>query len=83
MRSYGWPDMQKTTFDEANARLTEQLCGRVIQYVYREGLDLVFVTMCGHEVRIAATVDHHIVHKRTDVKVMLQGVSMLAEAGKF
>lgn len=72
-----------TTFDEANARLTNELTGRTIDHVIRNGLDLEIVCTDGHVVVIAATVDHHIVHKRTDVRVMLHGVSVFGEAGKF
>lgn len=71
------------TFEEANAKITNELVGRTIEYVYRDGLDLVIRTTCSHEVRLAATVDHHIVHKKTDVRIMLTGVDMFPEVGKF
>ncbi len=68
-------------FDEANAVLTEQLTGRTIDYVVRNGKVLELYTTDGHVVKLQADVDYDIHHNGTDVKVMLEGVSMFGIAG--
>ena len=71
------------TFDEANARITEELTGRTIDHVIRNGLELELVCVDGHVVVIQATIEGHIVHKKTDVRVTLQGVDMFPLAGRL
>jgi len=71
------------TFDESNAKITTELTGRTIDHVVRNGLELEIHCTCGHVVVLAATVDHHIVHKRTDVSVIVPGVSMMAAANSI
>jgi len=57
--------------DEADGRLTNQLCGRTIDYIYRQGKELIIQTTDGHSVVIQADVDGDIQHKRTDVAVLI------------
>lgn len=71
------------TFDESNARITEALTGRTISHIVRNGLDIELYCDGGHVVVLASDVNHNICYKRTDVRIMLEGVSMLSQAGKF
>jgi formamidopyrimidine-DNA glycosylase len=69
-------------FDEANARLTNELCGRTIDHIYRQGKELLIQTTCGHSVVIQSDINGDIQHKRTDTKVVIPGVSVLGIANK-
>jgi len=69
-------------FDEANARLTQQLCGRTIEYIFRKGKEIVIQTTDGHSVVIQADINGDIQHKRTDVGVVIPGVSVFGQANK-
>jgi formamidopyrimidine-DNA glycosylase len=71
------------TFDESNSKITEQLCGRTIDRVERQGKDLVFVTTCGHEIRLASDVNHDIHYKGTSVKIILNATPMQNIQGMF
>lgn len=71
------------TFDEANARITEQLVGRTVDHVLRKGLEIEIVCTDGHVVVLAATKDYHIVHKRTDVRIVLPSVPVFSDVGLF
>jgi uncharacterized protein YPO0396 len=77
------PDIKTVTLDEAFARITNELSGRTFEACWYDGLDLVIRTECGHEVHLAATTEHVIMHKKTDVCLTLDGVSMFCEAGKL
>ena len=61
-------------FDESNGRLTTELCGRTVEYVTRQGLELTLHMTGGHEVVLAADVDFNIQHKKTDVKIQIIGM---------
>ena len=69
-------------FDESLAKITNELTGRTVEYVYYDKLDLVIRTICGHEIRLAATTTYMIAHKRTDVRIALPGVDMFSKAGR-
>lgn len=69
--------------DISDSRITDQLCGRTIEHVVRNGKVLEFYTTDGHVVKLQADVDYDIHHRGTDVKIMLDGVNMLPVAGKF
>lgn len=72
-----------TTFNESNAAITEHLTGRIIEHVIRKGKELHFVCSDSHVIVLQADVNGDIHYKKTDVSIMLPGVSMLAEAGRF
>jgi len=59
------------TFDESNAHITEQLCGRTIDQVVRVGKVLEFRTSCGHVVKLQACKDFNIHFVGTDVRIIL------------
>lgn len=59
------------TFDESNAHITEQLCGRTIEHVVRVGKVLEFHTTCGHVVKLQACENHDIHFVGTDVRIIL------------
>ena len=63
------------TYDESNARLTEALTGRTIEYLYREGKMLHIVTTDGHDIALQSDVNHDIHFKSMGVKIYVNGVS--------
>ena len=69
--------------DESNGRLTQELVGRTIDHVVRKGLQLELVTECGHRVVIQADTNYNIHHIKTDVAVVVPGVTMKSIAGDF
>lgn len=71
------------TFDESNAHITESLCGRTIEYVYRDGKVLVLRTTCGHEVQLQSDLNHDIHFKGCAVKIQLKPLILGAELGNF
>lgn len=68
--------------NEANARITEQLTGRTIDHVIRNGKDIELVCMDGHVVVLAVDTQGNIQHKKTDVRIVLPGVTMNGVAGR-
>jgi len=70
-------------FDEANARLTNELTGRTIEYIFRQGKELLIQTTDGHTVVLQVDVDGNIQHKRTDATVVIPGVRLFAKEGRF
>ena len=64
------------TFDEADGRITNALCGRTVEYVVRNGLDLELVCADGHTVVLASDLGHNVHLKRTDVSIALPGVTL-------
>lgn len=71
------------TYDESNARLTDELTGRTIDHLIRKGLEIHIVCTDGHTVVIQADDNGEIHYKRTDVSIMLPGVSMFSEVGNI
>jgi hypothetical protein len=71
------------TFDESNSQITDSLCGRTIERVERHGKELVFVTTCGHEVKLQSDTNHDIHFKGCGVKIMLDSIPMGAIQGQF
>jgi len=69
------------TFDESNAAITEQLTGRTIEHVVRNGPVLEFVCSDGHVVKLQADVKGNIHYRGTDVRIMLPEVSAMSVAG--
>ena len=69
------------TFDESNARITELFTGRTIERVERHGKELVFVTTCGHEIKLQSDVNHDIHFKGCAVKIILDPVGIFAQQG--
>lgn len=69
------------TYDESNAAITEQLCGRTIESVVRNGLILEFRTVCGHVVKLQADVNGDIHFRGTDVSIMLPDVTSMGISG--
>lgn len=76
--------MESITFEDADSQITDQMSGLVIDYVVRKGLELEFHFRNSKQVVVLqATEQYHIAHKRTDVRVALNGVSIGAEIGQF
>ena len=71
------------TFNEANAKLTNELTGRTIDHVIRNGKEIEMVCNDGHVVVIQADIHGDIHHKQTNVKVILPTLSLFGKAGKF
>ena len=69
------------SFDEANAAITEQLTGRTIEHVVRNGLVLEFHTTCGHVGKLHADVEFNIRHRGTDGKIILPDVAAVGVLG--
>ena len=62
-------------FDEANARITELMCGRVVCDVYRNGLELVFALKNGHHITIETNDRYDICFKKLKVDFILNSVT--------
>ena len=71
------------TFDESNAKITEQLAGKTIEYVVRNGKMLEFYTTDGHVVRLQADVKGDIHYRNTGVRIMLPPISADGTAGRL
>jgi len=71
------------TFDESNARITQELTGREFDHFYRKGKEFHIVCTDGHSVVLQADVNGEIHYLRTDVTIMLTGVEFMADAGKI
>ena len=71
------------TFDESNARLTQELAGRRIDYLVRKGKELHIICTDGHTVVIQADIHGDIQYKQTDVSVVMPSFKMLADKGNF
>ena len=71
------------TFDESQGFITNELHGKIVDYVYYDGLDLVIVTECGHEIHLASTVDHVITFKKTSVKIQLPRIQISSNVGQL
>lgn len=69
------------TFDESNAYLTNELCGRTIARVERQGKDLVLVCTCGHEIVIRSDINHDIHYVKTNVKIAIPGIDLTGLTG--
>jgi hypothetical protein len=69
--------------DESNAILTQQLAGRRIDYLFRKNKELHIVCTDGHTVVLQTDINGEIQFKKTDVKILMPGVSMFGDAGKF
>ncbi len=62
-------------FDESNAAITQNLCGRTIEYVVRDGKVLEFHTACGAVVRLQACTKGDIHFVGADVRIVLPEIS--------
>ena len=62
-------------FNEANARVTELMCGRVVDSIYRDGHELIIALQNGHHVVLEANSDHDICFKKLKVNLILNSVS--------
>ena len=71
------------TFDESNAQLTEHLTGRTIEYVARQGKELLIKTTSGHTIVLQTDINGDIMFKRMDCSVVIPGVSLNPNVGKF
>jgi len=69
--------------DVTDSKITDQLSGRTIDHVIRNGKQLEFVTTDGHVVVLQSDINYNIQHFKTDVRIVLPGVSMFGEAGKL
>lgn len=69
-----------TTFNESNARLTDQLAGRTIDHLVRNGKEIEIICTDGHTVVIQADVNGDIHYKRTDVRIVLPSLSAVGQA---
>lgn len=58
-------------FNEANAKITELMCSRVIDSVYRSGHELIFALQNGHNVVLEANEDYDICFKNLKVCLVL------------
>jgi len=70
-------------FDDSHSIITDQLSGRVIEYVTRNGKVLELHTTCGHIIKLQADTDYDIHYRGTDVSVTLTGANLISTAGKF
>ena len=71
------------TFDESNAKMTEELCGRTVDWVVREGKEIVIYTTCGHQITLQADVNGDIRYKSTAVHIVLDPANFGATQGQF
>ena len=71
------------TFDESNARLTDCLTGRTIDYVTRKGLELSLHTTDGHEIVLQTADSGDICFKQMNASVILPRVSMVGVGAKL
>ena len=71
------------TYDEAQAFLTNELCGRTIAHVERVDKEIVLVTTCGHAIVLKSDLNHDIHYVRTDVRISLTGSPIFGRAGKL
>lgn len=71
------------TFDESNAKITEHLTGKTIDYVVRNGKVLELYTTCGHCVMLQADTKHDIHFKGQSANIILSPLSIGSTQGKF
>lgn len=69
------------TFNEANARLTELLCGRTVDCVMRKGKELIIVLTNGCQITMQADVNGDIHYKGHETKIYLSGIDMGSDQG--
>ena len=71
------------TYDESNARITELMCGRMVESVYRKGKDLIVTFTDGMEVTLASDVNHDIQYKNHETRVYIKGVGLGSQLGNL
>jgi hypothetical protein len=69
------------TFDESNARITNELTGRTIDHVVRNGKALELHTACGHCVKLQSDVNHDIHFAGTSVHIKLDPMELFGAGG--
>lgn len=68
------------TFDESFAHITNELCGRTIDHVVRNGKVLELYTTCGHIVKLQADDQYDIHYAGTGVNIQLDGIGIFGKA---
>lgn len=71
------------TYDESEGKLTTELTGRTIEYIERDGKEIVICTTCGHRITLQADVNGDIRYKSTGVSIALKGVGFESVQGGF
>jgi hypothetical protein len=69
------------TYDESDAMITQELCGRTIDHVERVGKQIDIVTTCGHVITLQSDVYDEIQYVKTGVRVTLPGISVMPDLG--
>lgn len=71
------------SYDDREGYITNDLAGRVLSHVEREGKQLTFVTNCGKRVQLIADANGDIQYNGTAVKIQLTGASGQGVQGIF
>lgn len=69
------------TFDESHAKITEELTGRSVDHVVRNGKVLELHTQCGHVIKLQADDKHDIHYAGTAVSIVLDPLAIGCEQG--
>jgi len=77
------PNHNGLAFDGSNARITELMCGRTVDRVYRKGKDLIVVFTDSMEVTLASDINHDIHYKNHETRVYIEGLGMGSALGKI
>jgi len=68
------------TFDESNSKITEEMTGRTIDHIVRNGKVLEFHTACGHCIKLQADDKHDIHYLGTSVSIVLDPMLLYGES---
>lgn len=71
------------TFDESNAAITNELTGREIEHVIRNGKILEIVTACGHVIKLQADINGDIHYRGTEVRIVLPAALSVGSIGSI